>query len=1445
MLERIIDLWDIVQEYWDKLSPTSLPYIILYIIIGGLIKDHFPKIIRLLWRGIKFVFFKVTGDRFRSLEFQKEYLNWVIRDLRGLKLTGIISNDETKKPQLEQVFVTLKINENKESSTESQHIERVIEKVLKNYNEIPFWNDLFKQIELNIKNVELNNLNDFREILLEKLEKNFVHYKQNFLKRGFKIIKNVFSIIIFRIQVVLFKLHNQNISTTTQMKLEICDIALNTHFFHKIPENYKLSRIIRDNQKVAILGGPGAGKTTILQFLGLSYSREKAGDKKLRKSKILKRNFGLNTWFLPIFIPLRSIVSMLSELTEDGRIPSIFDVLPTLLPPDIQREYQNIIPKYLEKMLSKGKCILLIDGLDEVSSEEQYKVVMRALDSFIMAYGKNKFIITSRINGIKFDLLQDFSFYYVKNLDSQQINRFIDSWHYSVERNAIVGRVEDESVTERRERLRRAKINAEELKSTLKANEGIRRLATNPMLLSIIALVHKNLAYLPKERCKLYAKCSEILLEQWDISRGVKVDDTKLKLNQKEIIIHRIAFAFHSDENSNGKGSRELSRKEVELIISQILPDMGISSENAPDLLRYIIDRSGVISENRLGYISFSHLTFQEYYTAKFIQDKDASQIGKKPRYYLLEKNRLYSNWWQEVILLYSGLLNDSSSFISEILKNGSQKTKYYCLRLSALCLRESNSFKYETKRQEIAQGLLKIHTLGKFNNSKEKISNEEIGYLLKSLSYLDWYKHVALSMINRIDENNNEKQIEDLYQLIENVDEENQKIVFSSLDELPDYAISDKLIEFIIPYLDIKNKDFSIVINKLLISLLLKTKEIDRNLLSNLLKRFFNYIEVFDPNISPEAIKLFVKYSNCLTKNELKILVKAAENLTIGQCFSVSEFASEIQNQDLIEIFVREIVMGDQKGFLTILSGLDKKRIVDEHIIELVIQQIEKFGNKPLFLVVLEKILSGFEDKEIKSYLKMIFSIDNYRVNEVGLGLIKTLKLEILDSDVIKTILILSLSNSLTLRKESMEVFPNIKNRDFSKEIEEKLLYIVTTAKNRWLRQTSLNSLIEIILSNNHVFFNIYIDLLKKMINDSDESIKKAVLILLEKINPDQFSELDLLYFIEKSLTIAQDIKFHKPKKQKREYSGPNDYLLGDIRSSDFSVSAKYWSYFNSINASNINHSFPEYKNLIMWSIEHGDFSKLNEINHNLIDELILINRVIPDLRFHAILAMRNLCLNRFTNIMEEFLKIFIRGNFLQNNLEHSLLFSSALFIFANFQMEIDEKNNILGYILDKNFNLFPRDSSYEWYTKLTPPDSLYYFIQGYLEKKDPVLFSLDTFVNNIAMLPKEFVIRELNNAFKNHARNLSLVMLLMGRLKLHLQNSNFEIFLLDLIKNNDNSYKLIALTIIDEYLEKDNFSDGFISALEPLLSNTEDEIADYSWELISRNKYLKKSWI
>ncbi len=414
---------------------------------------------------------------------------------------------------------------------------------------------------------------------------------------------------------------------------------------------------------------------------------------------------------------------MLVDIEDKERDPSIVDILHRILPPDLQAS--AIASKFFTHHLRKGNCLILLDGLDEVPTDEEFHAVVRAIKSLSFSYSSNQFVITSRIAGWRSGVNGDFEIFYVNDLTDDQINTFIDTWYSAVERNAVIGWLQDESHAERKARERSASKRAKELKETLRDNVGIRRLATNPMLLSIIAVVHRSLATLPKERSKLYAQCSKILLEQWDISRGIRVDDTNLKLEQKEAIMRRLAVAFHKGEIGDKSGGREASKPDVQQIIAGMLPSLGRPIEDAKHLLQMLIERSGIIIERQRDILAFAHHTFQEYFTAQHLA------IGEhvQNRDFLLRQENILSDWWQEVILLYSGLLSDSSDFIRLIYQPPAEDLCQQKLRLAALCLSEAVEIKKIDVREFIAAEVLKVRTQNDDSQYKFTLSPEIMDY--------------------------------------------------------------------------------------------------------------------------------------------------------------------------------------------------------------------------------------------------------------------------------------------------------------------------------------------------------------------------------------------------------------------------------------------------------------------------------------------------------------------------------------------------------------------------------------------------------------------------------------------------------------------------------------------------------------------------------------------
>jgi energy-coupling factor transporter ATP-binding protein EcfA2 len=666
---------------------------------GGIITLILTKVLPFLWKSFAWLMTWIgakLGGRFSHQAFQKRYLDWMVTEWRELKLTGIVSHDDNKKPRLEQVFLSLQLDSQRDDSNEAR--------------------------EATAAQSAIKSCNDLFEILYFKKR----HEKSPAKKQQLKVLlSNVKSLQ----KALKSDVPKGMESTVAEERLIQEFIQRNGDEFDNSVANLNLRRTLNTQAHIAILGVPGAGKSTLLQHIALTLAKEHAGDPKLRKRETAKL-LGYSEWKVPILVRLSNIAHHLAKRDANGLLPSILDILPLTLPPDLQKDPAST--QYFRWQLRRGRCLFLFDGLDEVPSEEEFQAVVTAIRSLIATNENNQYLVTSRIAGWRGGIGIDFNTYYVSDLSNRHISTFIDSWYEAVERNAIVGRTQDEGSSERALRERRAEQQASNLKTALKNDAGIRRIATNPMLLSIIALVHRSLATLPKERSKLYAQCSKIFLEQWDISRGIRVDDTNLKLEQKEAILRRLAFALHTGEIGDKDGGREADRKSVEALLRDLLPSLGRAAEDSHRLLTMLIERSGIIIERQRDILSFSHHTFQEYFTAQYLATN--SSIDQD---FLLGESRLITDWWREVILLYSGLISDSSELISTIHAAKTTDISSSSLRLAALCLAES----VKVERTDIRARLLEdVKTLrSPVHGKKISITAQTGEYLTRWAKTRNW----------------------------------------------------------------------------------------------------------------------------------------------------------------------------------------------------------------------------------------------------------------------------------------------------------------------------------------------------------------------------------------------------------------------------------------------------------------------------------------------------------------------------------------------------------------------------------------------------------------------------------------------------------------------------------------------------------------------------------
>jgi len=413
-----------------------------------------------------------------------------------------------------------------------------------------------------------------------------------------------------------------------------------------------VDRAVKDYDRLVIVGVPGSGKTTLMRHLSLVSCKEN-----LEKQERI---------CVPIPITLRAFSESGKDLRE--YIDEVFE------------KYQ--FPKakeFVEEDLKNGKCRFLLDGFDELASEEMQERIAEQIQIFEKKYRKSQIVVTSRIAGYH-DELRGFTKLELMEFDNKQIEKFIENWF---------GRTNP--------------AKASSMLEAIKENEQINTLARNPLMVAIIAIIYEEDRELPQKRAALYNRCVEVVLSKWDVQKRLK---KKYPLEKKQFILRKLAFYGHSNNK------RVMTEKEVIGKILKYFPQIRLKREDAKPLLDEIWQRSYLLRQISMDSYDFLHLSFQEYFTALELKEREDGIST------IIE--HLSEPWWEEPILLYAGISKDATNLIEGIKKEVPEDIFYSNLMLFGKCIADAE-FTEPSLREEIVNELWSLYQTAEIPSLREK----------------------------------------------------------------------------------------------------------------------------------------------------------------------------------------------------------------------------------------------------------------------------------------------------------------------------------------------------------------------------------------------------------------------------------------------------------------------------------------------------------------------------------------------------------------------------------------------------------------------------------------------------------------------------------------------------------------------------------------------------
>lgn len=413
---------------------------------------------------------------------------------------------------------------------------------------------------------------------------------------------------------------------------------------------------------LALLGEPGAGKTTLLRHLALQAVSSPS-------SPSVGGTEEENLPGFPIFISLSHFAVAAPQTSLLDFVVREIDAL----------HRSPALHSYLEDRLEEGSVLLLLDGLDETSvgrpqeAEATYRHVAGQINVLTARYPRVPVVVTSRRAGWKGLLAASFHTLEVLKLEQDDIQRFIEDW-FGRGSSSLSLRGSDQ---------------ASELRRTVLENPQVRALATNPLLLSLMAFVFEQAGELPEGRAGLYGRGLELLIEKWETDRGRK-RVSRFTTEHQRGLLEEVALHFHL---------RRLPcfpENDLSGITASYLSTVGLPADWVPTALERISAEYGLLREQAPRWYSFPHLTWQEYFAAAAISKRGQLELALEG---------IPAPWWEGTTLFLAGMLEDATPLLEGIL-NQKDDVFHSNLLLAGRCLASKPRIKRASVRESLIEQL-------------------------------------------------------------------------------------------------------------------------------------------------------------------------------------------------------------------------------------------------------------------------------------------------------------------------------------------------------------------------------------------------------------------------------------------------------------------------------------------------------------------------------------------------------------------------------------------------------------------------------------------------------------------------------------------------------------------------------------------------------------------
>ncbi len=506
---------------------------------------------------------------------------------------------------------------------------------------------------------------------------------------------------------------------------------------------------------LVLLGGPGSGKSTTARYLAWIHAKMN-----LVNSSVSTQND--NSFLLgkpvPLYIELRQFHEARRQRADYSFLSYATEVM-------LGREDTIINQQMFQELLERKAMLLLFDGLDEVPTLDERRRLIDEIEYLSQRFPGNRILVTSRPVGYDIARFSNCWFQHslVEDFNNDQIHQYLEAWYNHVLKYSSIP-------TDVRQEL-------ENFHLTLTTNPRLHKLATNPLLLTVMTALHRY-KRLPDKRVQIYEECADLLIDTWAKLKheGTRWKDVKMGKESQTACIAHLGFILHTRSQENTPSSNDIITRsvqkedtatdvparfilrEIELFLKDQKLFTGAEQEyEAERFLELAKTEAGLIvergtDEDGEALYGFVHRTFQEYFAAvdvyeRYQQDDDSSIIGD------FLKQNLHDPHWHEVILLLFGKLKhrQATSQLRRILRGDSHLSKYsYIVQHDLLficdCLSEDITVENDFA-QYVIESVKKLIVETSFSLLRHQLL-EKLGKMIRTRQYTNLATQGLTSLI-------------------------------------------------------------------------------------------------------------------------------------------------------------------------------------------------------------------------------------------------------------------------------------------------------------------------------------------------------------------------------------------------------------------------------------------------------------------------------------------------------------------------------------------------------------------------------------------------------------------------------------------------------------------------------------------------------------------------